>query len=118
MKDIHFHEYHKRMPGAVRKRDAQKCNIAVIPAVVVENVRDVNTLADCFVHVDNINTTFYIDDKHRSLITWAGPVEVDDYDYENNPLGLRSQFAIDFRNNRAIYYNKIGKYKIISLGDM
>lgn len=27
--------------------------------------------------MSDINTTFYIDDKHRIMITWAGPVEVD-----------------------------------------
>lgn len=86
---------------------------AVIPAVTVEDVSGIKNLADCFVHVANINTTFYIDDKHRMMITWAGPVEADNYDYENNPLGLRSQMVYDFANNRAIYFNKVGEYKMI-----
>ena len=90
--------------------------VAVIPSVTVESKENLKDLADCFVHVTNINTTFYIDDKHRVMITWAGPVEIDDYDYQNNPLGLRSQTVYDFENNRAIYYNKTGGYRLITLG--
>ena len=49
---------------------------AVIPAVTVETADGITNLANCFVHVTSINTTFYIDDKHRPMIIWAGPVEV------------------------------------------
>jgi hypothetical protein len=91
--------------------------VAVIPAITVEDVSGIKNIADCFVHVSNINTTFYIDDKHRMMITWAGPVEANDYDYENNPLNLRSQTVYDFENHRAIYYNKIGEYRVITLGE-
>lgn len=91
--------------------------VAVIPAITVEDVSGIKNIADCFVHVSNINTTFYIDDKHRMMITWAGPVEANDYDYENNPLNLRSQVVYDFENNRAIYYNKIGEHRVITLGE-
>lgn len=83
--------------------------------MTVESVSNLKDLADCFVHVSDINTTFYIDDKHRPVITWAGPVEVDDYDYANNPLGLRSQMLYDFQNNRAVYYNKSGAYRLVTL---
>lgn len=85
---------------------------AVIPSVVVESVENLKQLSDCFVHVTNINTTFYIDDKHRMIITWAGPVEFDNYDYMNNPLKLRSQAVYDFANNRVVYYNKVGEYRV------
>ena len=91
--------------------------VAVIPAITVDDVSGIKNIADCFVHVSNINTTFYIDDKHRMMITWAGPVEADDYDYKNNPLHLRSQTVYDFSNNRAIYYNKTGEYRVITLGE-
>lgn len=89
--------------------------VAVIPTVVIDTVDGMKELADCFVHVSNINTTFYIDDKHRSIITWAGPVEIDGYDYENNPLRLRSQMVYDFENDLAIYFNKTGNYRLIAL---
>lgn len=88
---------------------------AVIPAVTVESTSNLKDLADCFVHVSDINVTFYIDDKHRMMVTWAGPVEVDDYDYGNNPLNLRSQTVYDFKNNRAIVYNKSGQYRLMTL---
>ena len=90
---------------------------AVIPSVVVEDASGLKNLADCFVHVANINTTFYIDDKHRSIIVWAGPVEINGYDYENNPLNLRSQVVYDFENNIAIYFSKSGSYRIMSLSE-
>lgn len=89
--------------------------IAVIPSVTVEETSNLKDLADCFVKVSSINTTFYIDDKHRITLIWAGPIEVNGYDYENNPLNLRSQTVYDFENNRAIYYNKTGEYRLITL---
>lgn len=48
---------------------------AVIPAVTVDNVDGITNLANCFVHVTSNNTTYYVDDKHRPMIIWAGPVE-------------------------------------------
>ena len=60
------------------KKDADPCKpCAIIPALTVDTVDGITNLANCFVHVTNINTTFYIDDKHRPMIIWAGPVEVD-----------------------------------------
>ena len=50
---------------------------AVIPSITVDSVDGITNLANCFVHVTSINTTFYIDDKHRPMIIWAGPVEAD-----------------------------------------
>ena len=115
-KKVNFCEYGRMAHGCIRER-APECPMqAVIPSVVVDNISNLKNLADCFVHVTSLNTTFYIDDKHRMIVTWAGPVEVDNYDYENNPLGLRSQTVYDFANNRAIYYNKTGGYEIFSLG--
>lgn len=115
-KKVNFCEYGRMAHGCIRER-APECPMqAVIPSVVVDNISNLKNLADCFVHVTSLNTTFYIDDKHRMIVAWAGPVEVDNYDYENNPLGLRSQTVYDFANNRAIYYNKTGGYEIFSLG--
>lgn len=74
------------------KIDADPCkSCAVIPAITVDAVDGITNLANCLVHVTSNNSTYYIDDKHRPMITWAGAVEVDAYDIENNPLGLRSQ---------------------------
>ena len=114
-KDIKFCEYGCKAPGCIRNTEPGCPMHAVIPSVVVDDVSGLKNLADCFVHVTNINTTFYIDDKHRTMITWAGPVEVDNYDFAANPLGLRSQVAYDFRNGTAAYYNKTGEYRLITL---
>lgn len=102
--------------NACIRQTTPKCPYtAVIPIVTLETTDNIRELADCFVHVANINTTYYIDDKHRIIVTWAGPVEVNDYDYRNNPLGLRSQWAYDFVNNRGIFYNAQGVYRTITL---
>lgn len=110
-------EYGPSVCGAIRQRQPECPHAAVIPSVVVEHADSLKDLCDTFVHVSDINTTFYIDDKHRPIITWAGPVEYDNYDLAANSLDLRSQFLIDFANNRGAYYNKTGNYKIFNFGN-
>lgn len=109
--NVNFCEYGKKVSGCLRSVEPSCPMQAVIPSVVVEDVTGLKNLADCFVHVTNINTTFYIDDKHRTMVTWAGPVEYDNYDLDANTLGLRSQFLIDNANEYAAYYNKTGAYQ-------
>lgn len=108
-------EYGPTVSGCIREVKPGCPYKAVIPTLTVEDKSNLKDLADCFVHVSNINTTFYIDDKHRTIVTWAGPVEYDNYDYENNPLGLRSQIVYDYANNKAYYYNKTGEWRKIDL---
>ena len=90
-------------------------NKAVIPSVTVDSVEGITNLANCFVHVNDINTTFYIDDKHRVMITWAGPVEIKEYNLNNNELGLRSQFCFTTVDGAytEVYFDKQGKAHII-----
>lgn len=109
--NVNFCEYGKKVSSCFRSVEPSCPMQAVIPSVVVENISGLKHLADCLVHVTNINTTFYIDDKHRTMITWAGPVEYDNYDLDANTLGLRSQFLIDRANDYAAYYNKTGGYQ-------
>ena len=114
---VNFCEYGRAVPGCIRER-APGCPMqAVIPSVVVESTSNLKNLADCFVHVTDINTTFYIDDKHRTMITWAGPVEYNNYDLDANSLGLRSQFLLDFANEQGAYYDKTGAYQIFKFGE-
>lgn len=110
-----FKEYGPCVPGAIRNIAPSCKDKAVIPSVTVEKATGLRGLSDCFAHVIETNTTYYIDDKGRMMITWAGPVEVDGYDYQENPRGLRSQVMYDFANNRAVYYNAIGAYRIFDL---
>lgn len=70
-------EYRYKMPACIRNKQPDCLAKAVIPSVTVETTDGITNLANCFVHVTGINTTFYIDDKHRPMIVWAGPVEVD-----------------------------------------
>lgn len=90
---------------------------AVIPSVTVDDISNIKDLADCFVHVVNINTTFYIDDKHRIMTIWAGPLYIDNYDYVNNPLNIRAQTVHDFARNRMYIYNKLGESVIVNYGE-
>lgn len=110
-KGCHCQEYGPKVCGAIRPGEPKCPYQAVIPSLTVESVSNLKDLADCFVHVSDINTTFYIDDKHRIMTTWAGPVEYNNYDLEANSLGLRSQFLIDHANEYAAYYNKTGEYQ-------
>lgn len=98
------------------RKDADPCQACcVIPALTIETVDGITALANCFVHVISINTTFYVDDKHRIMITWAGPVEVEDYDIETNPLGLRSQtlYTTIEDTYTEVYFDKQGVGHII-----
>lgn len=106
--NVNFCEYGKKASGCFRSVEPGCPMQAVIPSVVVEDVSGLKNLADCLVHVTNINTTFYIDDKHRMMVTWAGLVSVDNYDFDANPLNLRSQIAYDAVNNLAGIYDKQG----------
>lgn len=109
-------EYCAKFPGVIEKMGESKCpHSCVIPALTVETADGIGNVAACFVHVIQTNTTYYIDDKHRITIIWAGPVEYNDYDYATNPYKLRSQQVWDFQNNRIIYYDKTGAYRLATL---
>lgn len=110
-----FKEYGPCVPAGVRNIAPSCKDKAVIPSMTVENTSGMKGLADCFVHVLANNTTYYIDDKGRTTITWAGPVEINGYDYVTNERKLRSQFVFDFENNRGIYYDATGGYRLFSL---
>lgn len=113
-----YSEYGPQVPACL-KPEQPKCPFtAVIPAITVEDKTGLKNLSACLVHVANINTTFYIDDKHRMMITWAGPVEVNGYDFIANPLGLRSQMAIDYEEGQAAYYNAVGEMRLIPLNTL
>lgn len=110
-----FNEYGKCSRAGIRNVAPSCKDVAVIPSVTVETTEGLRGLADCFAHVIANNTTYYIDDKGRMMITWAGPVEIDGYDYQSNPLKLRSQSVYDFVNNIEVYYNATGAYRIKTL---
>lgn len=108
-------EYRMNVSGCIRNKNPECPYNAVIASVTVENVDGITNLADCLVHVTSINTTFYIDDKHRIMIIWAGPVEVSNYDITNNPLGLRSQDCYTTISGvySHVYFDKQGNAHVI-----
>lgn len=108
-------EYPHKVPAGIREVMPTCKDKAVIPILTIESVESMRGLTDCFVHVNANNTTYYIDDKGRIAIIWAGPVEAPGYNYQDNPLNLRSQSVYDFANNIEIYYNATGAYRIKTL---
>lgn len=110
-------EYGNKMEAGIGCTPTRKCPyLAVIPSIEVETTSELVGLSNTFVHVSENNTTYYIDDKFRVIIVWSGDVEVDDYDYENNPSGFKSQRVVDFENNRIITYDKTGEKYIVTEG--
>lgn len=104
------------MPAHIKKWAEPQCPVkAVIPLVEVVTPENLKKLSNCFVYVQSTNTTYYIDNQHRFIQTWAGPVFQDNYDADANPLGLRGQFVPDFANNQVIIYNNTGEH--ITLGE-
>ncbi len=119
-------EYRLNVKGCIRNKNPECPYNAVIASVTVETIDGIKNLADCFVHVVDINTTFYIDDKHRPIIIWAGPVEVElppdvqtDEQWEEfiNSFALKGQFLyvkfFDSDSNKNVintfYFDKSGK---------
>lgn len=120
-------EYSCTMPACIRNKQPDCTAAAVIPSITVDTIDGITNLANCFVHVNNINTTFYVDDKHRIMITWAGNVETTlpadvTTDVELvafvKSFGLRSQFLyVTFKTSdtparnlvKAFYFDKTGK---------
>lgn len=99
------------MPAHIRKWAPPQCPVkAVIPLVEVATPENLKKLSNCLAYVQSTNTTYYVDNQHRFIICWAGPVFADNYDYNTNPLGLRGQLVPDFQNNRLIIYNNIGEH--------
>lgn len=113
--DSCLNEYPYAMPACIRNKKMDCQAKAVIPAITTETVDNITDLANCFVHVININTTFYVDDKHRPMITWAGPVELDEYDVVANPLRLRSQTLYTYVEGAftEVYFDKTGTGHLI-----
>lgn len=115
MRNIEFNEYGEKV-CACFKPGTPKCPPqAVIPSLTIENKQGIKGLANCLVHIADINTTVYVDDRSRLTIIWAGPVEAEGYDFVGNPLGLRSQTVYDFANNIGAYYNAQGEYRTFNL---
>jgi len=101
--------------GCIREKQPGCPMQAAIPSVTVESIEGIKNLADCLVHVSDINTTFYIDDKHRPIITWAGPIDIPGYDMEGNPNNYRDQIVTDVANQIAVIYDKSGKGYVFGL---
>lgn len=99
-----------KKPACIRRKKPDCEPTAVIPSITVDTADGITNLANCFVHVTETNTTYYVDDKHRIIIIWAGPVEVGEYDIEANELNLRSQTCYTTVSGAytEVYFDKRG----------
>lgn len=103
------------VPAKIRRGAQPGCPmVATIPILMAATVDELKGICNAFVHVDQNNTTYYIDDQHRIVTTWAGPIVQDNYDYQANPLNVRSQEVWDFEGNRVIKYNELGEYIVLN----
>lgn len=108
-------EYSCHTMGNIRKKDPS-CDAATIPTITVDTIDGIKNLSDCFVHVTSLNSTFYIDDKHRIVTAWRGIVEAEEYDLDENKLNLRGQLLFTTVENEegeevpiTVYYDNQGK---------
>lgn len=106
--DACMNEYCGCKLGRIKEVEPTCDSTAVIPSITVESVEGITNLANCLVHVEDINTTFYVDDKHRVMITWAGPVNIPGYDIEGNPNHYKDQIVMDTEAGIAVIYDKHG----------
>lgn len=89
--------------------------LAEIPARSVDNPINLKGLRNCFVHVKSTNQTFYIDDQYHQILTWAGPIFQDDYDFQANPFKVFGTTVYDFKNLIAGVYDYQGRLRQFSL---
>lgn len=101
-------EYPCKKLACIKEQKPDCMAAAVIPSITVETADGITNLANCLVHVLSTNTTYYVDDKHRILITWAGPVDIPGYDMETNPDGYKNQIVTDTENQVAVIYDAHG----------
>ena len=117
--DCCFQEYNYKMPACIRNKQPDCLAKAVIPSVTVETADGLTNLANCFVHVTSNNTTYYIDDKHRPMIVWAGPVEADvpeDITTDEEFIAFVKTFNLHSQYLYARYYsNDTSSYGIMAI---
>lgn len=101
--------------GRIKEIEPTCDSTAVIPSITVESVEGITNLANCLVHVTSTNTTYYVDDKHRIMITWAGPVNIPGYDMERNPEKFKDQIVTDVEAETAVIYDNHGKGYIFGI---
>lgn len=105
-------EYPCEQAACIKPKKPDCLATAVIPAITVDTTDGITNLANCLVHVTSNNTTYYVDDKHRIMLVWTGPVEAEDYDIVENSYRLRSQFC--FTDGTMYYFDKQGVAHLIS----
>ena len=117
--DCCLDEYPHKMQACIRNQQPNCMAKAVIPSITVDTVDGITDLANCFVHVTSINTTYYVDDKHRPMMVWAGPVEADVPDTvttEEEFLAFVKTFNLRSQHLYARFYsNDNNQYGIIDV---
>lgn len=106
--DSCMEEYCGSKLSCIKEMEPTCDSTAVIPSITLDSVDGITNLANCLVHVTSNNTTYYIDDKHRIMITWAGPVNIPGYDMVSNPNHYKNQIVTDTSAQEAVIYDGQG----------
>lgn len=113
-----LNEYCGEMPACIKKQKPDCMAKAVIPAITTDTVEGLTNLANCFVHVTSINTTFYIDDKHRPMIIWAGDVEVslpDDVQTDEQWIAFIRSFKLRSQTLRIKFFSQDAQKNVVDI---
>lgn len=114
-----FRPYNYTLPACVRKGNPECPAKAVIAHKTVEHRSSMVGICNAYVHVTDINTTFYLNERGEPIVIWAGPVTTTEYDLEKNPLRLRNQFVSttdSAGHSRLIFYDAQGEAKMFVAG--
>lgn len=110
-------EYKYSMKACIRNKQPDCTAKAVIPSITIDHASDVGNYPNCLVHAVDTNTTFYVDDNHRPIITWAGFVNIPGYDMEHNPNHYKNQIVTDTVSKTAVIYDNNGIGFVFALTD-
>lgn len=102
-----FKPYTHTIPACIRNGNPACPALAIIANKTVEHVSNLKGICNAFVHITDNNTTVYLDDKGNQTIIWNGPVTINDYDIDENPLNLRNQLLSTTINGgrQMIYFD-------------
>lgn len=84
------------------------CQPEITSVVTVQSVAGIKGLNNCFVHVLDNNTVYYVDSQHHTTVVSSQVVELTEYDSEKNPLNLRNQIAYDTKRELLTYFDNSG----------
>lgn len=112
-----FNEYDYKMKACIKNKTPDCTSQAVIPSTTIESTEGLSCYKNALVHVTSTNTTYYMDESGRPLITWAGPMNIPGYDFKNNPNHYKNQIVTDVESKNAAIYDNNGIGFVFAITD-